>query len=1255
MTVKDPSIDQSRAVIQLNPITFPLSGTRLIEASAGTGKTYTIAALYLRLVLGHGGEASHPKGGLMPPEILVVTFTNAATEELRDRIRARLVEGARYFRGENSSGDPFLESLKKSYSDDQHGSCALKLELAAQMMDLSAIHTIHSWCQRMLREHAFDSGSLFNLQLETDLSEVRQEAVRDYWRSQFYPLSSAMLRPIVALYANPEALSGAIRPLIGRRLDAIEPAELLRRQQILVEEVKSTWRMEWERVQELILSAIANKVVSKAKIKPVLLEEVQRWLDNEHQPLPVNGAGKPSNACKYFTHDGIVAACNKGKSVDDNPAFAAMTRLVDGLNKLDLKKNLLSHAANWVSERMESEKRKLAILGFDDLMRHLDSALESGAEPSYDDKENSQAALTDQSHSGEVLAERIRAQFPVALIDEFQDTDPVQYRLFQRLYLNQPQASLLMIGDPKQAIYAFRGADIHTYLQARRDTAGRHYTLTKNYRSTTEMVAAANSVFELAAGNDQGPFLFGDEIPFVSVDANGRKQAFVCDGNTVPALNLWFDDTDEVINKGNYLARQAEAAASEISRLLNLSDNGKAGFETQTGEDAGSLTPLKAADIAILVRDFNEANAIRTAMTERGIRSVYLSDKDSVYASGEAEDLRLILTAVAMPGDERAIRAALATHTLGVSWANLDGLNQDEQRWDACVEAFREYLNLWQRQGVMPMLRQLLSDYQVPRRLMAQGQERSLTNLLHLAELLQGASATLEGELALLRLLTEMIETGSGDDDQILRLESDAELVQVVTIHKSKGLEYPLVFLPFILGFRQASAWDGLISYRDAEGNSAVAFNPSQEVLDQAEFERLAEDLRLLYVAITRPVFACYLGLAAVKLAKTGKRGEPDLHLSGLGHLLSGGTALGVSEVRPALQALVSESALQTELSTLPEATDESWSEPELNHQMLRARACAHRVPQGWRVGSYSALLHGMSHHHDDGDTSGDASQSRIAELMQEHAAEVEIEPDANTIHGFPKGAVPGTFLHDLLEWVAEQPGGFGSVCGETADGLLEEVTLRCQQRGFEGWESVLCDWTLKALTQPMKLPAGHKTVSLHELSTVVAEMEFWFASNKMQAAELDRLVTQGIWPNMPRPKLNPQQLNGMIKGFIDLTFEYEGQYFVADYKSNYLGPDASSYTLAAMQEAMLSHRYELQLALYTLALHRLLKSRIDNYCYQQHVGGGVYLFLRGMGESFHEENEDGVMSHEGNGVIALLPDEALILAMDKLFLGEGA
>lgn len=1196
-------------------LSFPLHGSRLIEASAGTGKTYTISALYLRLILRHGGEAAF-REPLLPPQILVVTFTDAATRELRDRIRARLVEAATVFRGD-AEGDALLATLKADFASAEWPECARRLELAAQWMDEAAVSTIHGWCQRMLREHAFDSGSLFSQTLETDHSELLAEVVRDYWRQHCYPLQGLALDWVAENWGEPDVLGQRIRPLLGENADgaALALGDLLdatlQKRQRALNALKQPWAAWADALQGLLDQAAAEKQVDARKLqaryyKP-WLDKLRAWAQGDDEVLDI-GTG-----FSRLTPDGLAEAWKVG-APPTHPALDAMARLKAELDALPAPNDAaLRHAAAWIRQCFDREKRQRAEMGFDDMLSRLDDAL--------------------QGDSGPRLAEVIRQQFPVALIDEFQDTDPLQYRIFDTLYqveANRDDCGLFMIGDPKQAIYSFRGADIHTYLRARRATAGRHYNLDTNFRSSKPMVAAVNGLFGLAEAREdgQGAFLLRDDLPFIPVGAQGRKEVWTVEGQAQPALNLWHLPSEEAIAKGRYLEALAASAASEIVRLLVLGQQQRAGFI-----ENGELTPLRPSDIAVLVRDFKEAQAIRGELAARGVRSVYLSDKDSVFATVEAHDLLLWLRACAEPDQDRPLRAALATSTLGLSLTELEQLNLDERFWEARVMQFRGYRQRWQRQGVLPMLRQLLQDFGLPQRLMSRPDgERVLTNLLHLAELLQLAAAELDGELALIRHLGESLAgRGQAAEEQVLRLESDDALVRVVTIHKSKGLEYPLVFLPFICSFRPLDDKKP-VQVHDGECRRLL-LKPDEESLAQAEQERLGEDLRLLYVALTRARHACWLGIADLKIgtAKTSR-----LHQSALGYLLGAGQPLAQSVQ---LNEWLSPLADPPRCVALPapEASEQTYRAQDADAFEPHWRTPARRAAEHWWIASYSALRmeEGESRVIDrHQDVSPDSSAVQVASDDEDPALALEQIPvSAQGLHRFPRGPNPGTFLHGLLEIAAAE--GFAAMAA-APEVLREHLARRCQRRGLQFWIEPLWLWLQGLLVQPMALGNG-QSVSLAGIGEYQAELEFWFEATRVDVLRLDALVQHFEMPGVARPLLSPDTLNGMFKGFIDLVFEHEGRYYVVDYKSNWLGADEQAYTFEAMNAAVASHRYDLQYVLYVLALHRHLRLRLADYDYDTHMGGALYLFLRAPGA----------------GQYLARPEQALIERLDVLFLGE--
>eukprot|EP00163_Fabomonas_tropica_P022334 TRINITY_DN3895_c0_g1_i1.p1 TRINITY_DN3895_c0_g1~~TRINITY_DN3895_c0_g1_i1.p1 ORF type:complete len:1242 (-),score=228.89 TRINITY_DN3895_c0_g1_i1:3381-7106(-) len=1223
----------------LDPLTLPLNGSTLIEASAGTGKTFTIAILYVRLVLGHGQQDQSPlAGGMLPPNLLVVTFTDAATKELRERIRNRLTQAAEVFSdhsGEPSAETQLLFDLRDtSYPDPATWpDCRKKLLLAAEWMDEAAVSTIHGWCNRMLSEHAFDSGSLFKLTLETDQSELLDDVVRDYWRTFIYPLPEALTDEVLSHWKTPDVLRQSIRNLlpdagklepcrgdVRETVDAVVSERLARSRELKAR----PWAQWQDEVIALLNDLNKSKRLHGASKNAMtkVWDTLTTWASSgDLLPDGLDKAG-----FRNQTPEGLEAILKGDDPAPHHPAFDAMQELLEfSSNQPSARSDILRHASQWVAERLESEKQQRSEMGFDDLLTRLDDAL--------------------HGPRGEQLAATIRRQFPVALIDEFQDTDPVQYRIFNRIYRvagNDPDTCLLMIGDPKQAIYGFRGADIYTYLEARDGARDRTWTLGRNFRSSKAMVNAVNRVFEHADQHSpDGAFLFGKgkatPLPFQSVDANGTKRQWRIDGVAQPSLSFWtLDSQDEDKNgnpkalaKGTATADVAESCASEIARLLTLGQQGKAGFSL--ADDPSDLEPVRPKDIAILVNNRGEASAVRHALGLRRIKSVYLSDRDSVLTSTEAKEVLTWLRAFAEPRQLALTRAALATPTLGRSWHDLDQLLTDEIALEREIQRFMGYHEQWQTQGVLPMLRSFLMDFEVPARLLKQPDgERRLTDILHIAELLQQDSLQLDGEHALVHHYAQILRAADEEDEyRTLRLESDAGLVKVITVHKSKGLEYPLVFLPFGTAFRAESERQAYVRYHDDSGHQTTVFDPEPEDLARADRERLGEDIRKLYVALTRARYATWVGVAAIESWSS----------SGLGYLL-GGEAAQQQGLTPSLQPLArGEEAIA--LMPLPEASELAYSEqaPEALGPALES---AREAREDWWIASYSAIEYtglagtGVMF---AGEVEDAESQNLLEEAAQEAGEDTTLSASGQSLHQFPKGAGPGTFLHEVLEWCTQQ--GFAEVV-DNSELLREYLARRCATRGWSEWVDTLEYWVRALITTPLPMSRQQDDrVALKELASVRAELEFWFESCEVSTRVLDKMVRERTLEGADRVLVDNRRFNGMLKGFIDLVFEHEGRYYVLDYKSNTLGDDNSAYTDQAMGQAILDKRYDLQYVLYLLALHRLLKARLPGYDYDEHIGGAVYLFLRGI-------------QAPGAGAFTDKPPRELIEQLDRLFDGTG-
>ena len=1200
-------------------------------------------------MLGHGAEAGFGRP-LNPPEILVVTFTDAATQELRGRIRDRLAQAARCFEaGAAEDGlagqgfDPLLLDLRAAYPVAEWSACAARLRLAAEWMDEAAVSTIHAWCQRMLSEHAFDSGSLFTQQLEADQRDLLTEVVRDHWRAYFTPLPLSAAARVKTWWADPAALFKQVDRLrawsdhlpAGRPpTEALQAADDQAAQAL--RELQRPWAgpTGWAvALAELLEQAVAAKSVSLHHKRKQWMAEIRRWAHAALEDGAADGPGLTKDAWARLSPDSLAELARGDVPAGwlSHPGWQALADLRPALARLpDARFDMLCHAVHDVARRFEAEQQRRAQVGFDALLMRLDSAL--------------------QGPGGPRLAERIRRQFPVALIDEFQDTDALQYRIFDavyRLHENAGDTALVLIGDPKQAIYGFRGADIHTYLRARLDTAGRLETLGTNFRSSHAMVEAVNRLFASGESRDEGAFGFrrGEDnpVPFQPVQARGRAERWVDRRQAAgapPALVFWRLDTPDRTTVEATRRRMARACASEVVRLLLAGQTDQAGFE----RDDGQWRPVQPGDLAVLVQGRTEAEAVRQALRERGVRSVYLSDRESVFQSPVAVDVQRWLQACAEPDDDRQLRAALGTATLALQWDELDRLGHDELAWEERVLQFRDYHRLWQQQGVLPMLRRLLHDHQVPRRLLSHGDERRLTDLLHLGELLQEASVTLDGEHALVRWLAEQRQDeggASGHDTRRLRLESEASLVTVVTVHKSKGLEYPLVFLPFGTSVKPAAAKPGEpMRWRDADGQWRVDPRPSAEVVATADRERQCEDLRKLYVALTRARHATWVGLVPDK----------TLDVSALGHLAGLQRGDKYDDLCAALERLAQPSTSTGPVMVLqaaPAETELTYKDPT---PTAPARPDPPRRSQAhprWWMASYSALRIDEAAAAQSAPAAQSAGEERFLQALREdpsadgRAVPVPVLAPAH-LHGFDRGAGPGTFLHQLLEWAGRR--GFARLATDaTARRDMDDlVARRCNLRGWSTWTATLQDWLGRWVQTPLSLDGlapGVVAAAPADWARYQVEMEFWLPVQGVDALAIDDAVCSHLLPGRQRPPLAPQQLQGLFKGFIDLVFEHEGRHYVLDHKSNWLGPDDSHYHPQALEGAVLSHRLDLQYALYTLALHRLLRSRLPDYDYDRHVGGALVLFLRGH-------------AAPGQGVHRDRPPRALIERLDSLFAG---
>ncbi len=1180
----------------LDPLTLPLHGQILIEASAGTGKTYTIALLFLRLLLEYG---------LSVDKILVVTFTNAAAEELRGRIRQRIRDALDVLE-DRGPDDPLLHKLLAGNGTQDRA--AVLLHDALTRMDEAAVYTIHSFCRRMLQEHAFESGAPFEMEFLESEQLLRQRIMEDFWRQRLYPASRKETAWAKAVWESPGSLLAGLGGHLGRaeadcipvisREDIEQQAEALKP---LFLTMQADWRQCREEVAELLRN---NKRLSRnnssgygLKRLATALKALDRFVEPaDEMPWSV------TKELELFTAEKIGSTLKKNKhEPPEHPFFAVFENFLRAHRQLMQSRriSLLFEARKYLYNELVRRKKEQNQLSFDDLLTCLAQGLE---EP-----------------EGGELAVGIGRRFPVIIVDEFQDTDPLQYRIFRAVHdaayrkdafsrKENRTVGLFLIGDPKQAIYSFRGVDIFTYLQAHADTPrDNRLTMTTNYRSGSAMVRAVNRLF-----NHEAPFLFREiDFPEVKADDKVDSTPFLVDNKPPPwALTclLLPEGVRGALSKAAAEDQAARFCAHEIAALL------AAGFAERAKIGAH---PLSAGDIAILVRTHAEAALIRRELNRFGIIAV-CSGQESVFSTQEAEQLRTLMTSLHDLSDSALVRTVLAGDLFGYTAEQLDRLRSDEQEWEQVIKTMSDYRQLWQDQGFLPMFQRLLNEQRTVSRLNAcPAGERILTNFLHLAELIQEAGRRQAGADALLRWFCDRIHCPEEQaENQQLRLESDEHLVRIATVHKAKGMEYPIVFLPFL--------WHGrslLKGGNRKEGEDPFAFHrPGQpdrlcidlgsnreEHLARAEQERLAEDLRLLYVALTRARYSCFFCWGRIK----------EMEQSALCYLLHGDDL--------SLERIVADlDRAGIPVKPYPEESFRPVPEAEQAPARLRAVSFSRRIDTGWQITSYSGLVASQE----------DRPEQPDYDIYDQFANKEnkENETVGSDVFGFPKGPAAGTFLHAILEQI--------SFTGSA--GHEEEIRNQLARAGFaEHWLPVVNAWMGAVLHTELEGKDGRFSLSCLPVRERINEMAFYFPLESTRPDRFNRILREFGYASLPPAR--SVALKGLMTGFIDLVFRLQGRYYLADYKSNHLGSRTVDYHPDRLEEAMLDHRYDLQYLIYILALHRFLSVRIQGYEYEHHFGGVFYLFLRGMNPSYPN----------GTGVFTTCPPFALIDSLDQCCAGR--
>jgi len=1069
--------------------TVELKGKKIVEASAGTGKTYSIAVIVLRLIL----------SGVEINKILAVTFTQAATAELKGRIMKFVRLALMHLKGIDVEDDDLCEIKEIVDAFEKKGELLKRVAKAYSSLDELSVFTIHGFCRRILSENAFETGVLFNMELSIDGDAVLTDAVQSFWRKNVPDI----------------------------------PADVLGR----IENEK------WFNIDELKRLVKERLVFKDVRYEPDIKKDCVSWKEQ------------------------------KGLFDQTEPDICA-----------DLM-TLLDKMCAYCNKFIDEERERTGILSFDDLLILLERTL--------DDKARKK-----------LLVSTMKERYCAVLIDEFQDTDPVQYNIFNTFFGNGDHI-LFYIGDPKQSIYSFRNADIFAYLNAISQMKDEKYSMDVNYRSCSGLVRAVEAVFTKKGDR---PFeIEGIDLPKVSAKKSEFNRLSL-NGEPCSGIELRFMRSDSF--KGYQLGGRStfknRKVKTEHAKERAVSDMVFTIIEMLKNNSEYLIEGKKveASDIAVLVDTNNDADLVRRNLSAYGVPAV-TSSNVSVYLSDEAGDVLVVAEAMNNPVPSR-VKAALLSVFFRKDIGYISDLEHHASVMEGWVFFFSELQQIWADKGFLSAFNRFLNSNDVFETVALQKEgERSLTNIRHLMELIhrfeQEDLSSLQNTVDWLK--EKINDAGQAEEEQ-LRLESDAQAVNIVTIHRSKGLDYPIVFCPAMWRKSEPSWNSYYLKYHDDKKERVLSFQKSdKDAKEQYRIENLSENLRLAYVAMTRAKYQCIIywgniyGLGSCALANLfhGVKGYSDFNKFTDDKML-----LDLIDIETQSDGAVKvKEAINSPFYGLDLSVD--------NKEMVPARSFDKEIVSNWGITSFSAL---SSHAH------GALEDSELFEEKERESQEKTDGADPSILD-FPAGAAAGTALHAVFEEIDFKSDNNAKIISE----VLEKYNLRFSQDDED-----MTPWVEKCINEVLDSPVfDGKTLRDVKPDEILSEMEFFFEVDDFQTQEINELFKGKI-------SVLQNTANGFIHGFIDLIFKLDGKYYIVDWKSNKLGDKKEDYTDKAVEDEMKKHNYIFQYMLYTCALDKYLSVNSDGYSFGKDFGGVSYVFLRGP--TFYNDKPDEKMLKKFNEIL---------------------
>ncbi|WP_343153437.1 exodeoxyribonuclease V subunit beta [Buchnera aphidicola (Mindarus keteleerifoliae)] len=1158
---------------------FSLTGKKIIEASAGTGKTFFIVVTYIRLILGINYKNNNKP--LSINEILVLTFNKSAKEEILNRIK-KIIQNLKYACFKKNIYDAYVNMILNQVQNLK--SAYLLLLKAEEDLNQAKIFTVDSFFYRILNHFSFHINPINNFKQNMNEKNIYLKATINFWRKKCYFFSKELLNIIYKTWKTPLNLFKEIEPWIFYKknnptfkIKKIPNLEHLHKKNIKkINFFKKSWLGIKNKIFLLIDNISNNKKFLGKKNKKKWINTINFWAKQK--------------TIDYFIPNELIYFQKK----------------INVKNKKNKKMHNFFIYINFFLEQKISIKKEFILTSIKNILSYVNFEKKNTGKLEYSDF--SKLLFKELKKRKNNFLKKISKKFCSILIDEFQDINLQQYKIIKKIFYKQKNIFLLLIGDPKQSIYNFRGASILSYLQSKFEIKS-HFFLDTNWRSTPHIVKNINLFFSRV----QNPFLTS-KIKFIPsvYSIENKKNYFRIKNSIQPSFSIFFN-SKETISKKNYEQWISKECAKSIFYWL------------ETGKRKSSILSIKnkknyvsEKDIVVIVKNKNEAYSIQKALKNINISSIYLSSNKNVFASLEAKEFLWILTAILDPKNERKIKRALCTNILENNSNKINKIFLNFQDWSLIIKKFKYFKQIWEKSGVFSLIKHLIK---IKTKKISLNKEMksffNINNFLHLAELINEKFFSLNEKQSLVYWLEKKINNVNFlSKNNFFHIPTNNNFIKIISVHKSKGLEFPLVWIPFIMNYTEKKI--GLYFTKEKKLNLNLDKNSKKSHL--VDNERLSEDIRLLYVSLTRATIHCSLGIA--RISKTRKKKYDifsTIHQSAFGYLLQKGKKCNFLNFKKEIKEIKNYKNIKF-FSKFEEKISTKISKK--NVKSTNVQIFHRNIKNYWNITSYSQLkIENINLNKNEPFSSNKKNTNIISNILNPHY--------------FPKGNKLGSLLHNILrkcEFSKEIKEKF----------LVKEIN---KEELNEKWVPILKDW----INQIFFREINKEKIVLSKLKKgeYLKELKFFFPIKKMiNDQKLNEIIQLNNFKNQSPPFFKFKKKKGIITGFIDLIVFLNKKYYILEYKSNWLGINNSFYCTKNIEKEIIKQRYDIQCLLYTIALNRYLNKKIKKYDFNKNFGGFYFLFIRGM---YHEKNA----SKQNSGIYLYNPKKKYVNELDNFFKGK--